>query len=296
MARKKAKQKKLSAYQRKTRRISRWRNFKRSVRQFFRRGYYATLAALVVVAVSASWWWVQSGKLSLMVEDATHSALGKTADAGLSLEYIYLEGRKNTALEDVTKALGLEAGDPILSVSVSEIKGRLKQLGWVADAVVERQLPDTLHVHIIERRPVAIWQHEGVLRLVDQDGMVIEQADAEDPEYRNLMLVVGADAPEHTAHLLRMMNAEPELFNQVTAAVRVPSGRWDLKFHSGIVVKLPANNPERAWAMLAEMERQQQVLARDIQAVDLRLEDRIFIDLPPDSLNLLKSLNPNKET
>ncbi len=294
-AKRKSKASKKSAYQRKTQRISRWRNFKRGMRQFFRRSYYATLAFVVLGSVGVGWWWVQSGKMEAMIDGMQQSALDKTAGAGLSLEYIYLEGRKKTPMTEVSDALGLQAGDPILSVSVDEVKQRLLKLGWVADAVVERQLPDTIHIHIYERQPIAIWQYQGFLRLVDEDGAIIEQANAEDPEYRNLMLVVGEDAPAHTADLLRMLSAEPELFNQVTAAVRRPGRRWDLKFATGVEVKLPANNPERAWTMLAEMDRQQHVLNRDIRSVDLRLEDRIFIDLPPDARHVLWGMD-SKET
>lgn len=276
-----------TAYQRKTRRISRWRTFKRNAAAFFRRGYYTVAAASLAVAIGASWWWVHSGKLGLMWGEATQTLLGQTADAGMELKYIYLEGRNHASLEEVTTAIGLEAGDPILGVGVDGIKERLKALDWVQDAIVERQLPDTLHVRVIERTPVAVWQHKGKLRLVDQMGTVIESADGSRTEYGNLLLVVGEDAPSHTVNLMRMLSAEPELFAQISAAVRVGNRRWDVKFKGGIEAKLPANNPEKAWAMLAEMERQQHLLERNIRAVDLRLEDRMFIDLPPEAKDLL---------
>lgn len=272
-----------SAYQRKTRRISRWRSFKRSAASFFRRGYYTVAAASVTVAVGASWWWVHSGKLELMVDNATNVVLGQTAHAGMSLRYIYLDGREHAALEQVTAAIGLEAGDPILGVPVDAIKDSLKELDWVQDAVVERQLPDTLYVHIIERKPVAVWQHKGKLKLVDSMGTVIESAEGSSPEYGRLLLVVGEDAPQHTVDLMRMLSAEPELFAELSSAVRVGNRRWDVKFRGGVEAKLPANNAEKAWAMLAEMQRQQNLLARNIRAVDLRLEDRMFIDLPPEA-------------
>lgn len=282
-----AKKKQGTAYQRKTRRISRWRTFKRGAASFFRRGYYTVAAFSLAVAIGASWWWVYSGKLGMMLDQAQQNMLGKTADAGMELKYIYLAGRNHANLEEVTAAIGLQAGDPILGVSVDDIKERLKQIDWVRDAVVERQLPDTLHVQVIERQPVAVWQCKGELKLVDQMGVVIQQADGSRPEYGNLLLVVGEDAPEHTVELMRMLSAEPELFVQLSAAVRVGNRRWDIKFRNGIEAKLPANNPERAWAMLAEMERQQNLLARNIRVVDLRLEDRMFIDLPPEAKDVI---------
>ena len=289
------KKKQATTYQRKTRRISRWRSFKRGAVAFFRRGYYTVAAASLAVAIGAAWWWVHSGKLGMVIDDAHQSMLEKTADAGMKLRYVYLEGRRNASLEQVTEAIGLEAGDPILGVSVDGIKERLKELSWVHDAVIERQLPDTLHVHIIERQPVAVWQHKGTLKLVDQVGKVIEEGDGSRKEYGNLLLVVGKDAPDYTVELMQMLSAEPELFRQINAAVRVGNRRWDVRFRNGVEVKLPAANAERAWAMLAEMERQQHLLARDIRAVDLRLEDRIFIDLPPDAGHFINTGGPARD-
>lgn len=286
----KTKKAQASTYQRKTRRISRWRTFKRGAAAFFRRGYYTVAAASLAVAIGAGWWWVHSGKLGMMVDSAQEGVLNHTADAGLKLRYVYLEGRDNADLEQLTQAIGLESGDPILGVSVDEIKDRLKQLSWVHDAVIERQLPDTLHVHVIERKPIAVWQHKGQLKLIDQVGKVIEEGDGSRKEYANLLLVVGTDAPDYTLDLMRMLSAEPELFREINAAVRMGNRRWDVRFRNGLEVKLPAKNAERAWAMLGQMQRDQGVLARNIRAVDLRLEDRIFLDLPPEAK---EKMSPN---
>ena len=40
-------------------------------------------------------------------------------------------------------------------------------------ARVERHLPDTIRVSIVERVPVAIWQRKGDFVLVDASGVVI---------------------------------------------------------------------------------------------------------------------------
>lgn len=297
MAKRKTQKKKPqgSAYQRKTRRISRWRSFKRGAAAFFRRGYYTVAVASLAATIGAAWWWVQSGMLGAVVDETRRGILSSTANAGLQLRYVYLEGRENASLDDINEAIALAAGDPILGVSVDDIKERLKQLDWVHDAVIERQLPDTLHVHIIERLPIAVWQHQGELRLVDQMGAVIEEGDGSKEEYARLLLVVGKDAPSQTVELMRMLAAEPELSEHIVAAVRVGNRRWNVKFRNGVEVKLPAENPERAWAMLAEMERKDQLLARNIRAVDMRVEDRMYIDLPPEAKGVKKISGPARD-
>lgn len=288
----KKKQKK-TTYQQKTRRISRWRGFKRNVVAFLRTGYYATGITCLALAIGAGWWWVHSGQLALVVESGRQAVLTQTAGAGLSLQYIYLDGRNNFKpqpgdkqdryMEQLKASLGLQPGDPILGLSVDDIQGRIKTLSWVKDAAVERQLPGTLHIHIEERHPVAVWQHQGKLRLVDESGHVIEEEDATAEKYRPLLLVVGGDAPEHTMELMRMLNSAPELLPLVESAVRVGKRRWDIRFHNKLEVKLPAENAQRAWTLLAQMEKEQGLMERNVRKVDLRLEDRVFLDVPPEA-------------
>jgi cell division protein FtsQ len=65
--------------------------------------------------------------------------------------------------------------------------------------------------------------------------------------------------------------------------VRVAGRRWDVYLDNGIVVKLPEDNVQQAMAVLSKMNKQNDLLQRDIAAVDLRLEDRTTIELTPDA-------------
>ena len=37
-------------------------------------------------------------------------------------------------------------------------------------AAIERRLPGTLFVRLVERHPLAVWQHDGKQELIDRDG------------------------------------------------------------------------------------------------------------------------------
>src|SRR5262249_29500108 len=136
---------------------------------------------------------------------------------------------------------------------------RLEKLEWVQYAAVERVLPDTLHVHIVEARPVAIWQNQGKLHLLNLDGEVVEGGNIE--KYPNLPILVGEDAPTHTSELLHFLADEPQLFQQVASAIRVGERRWNLRFKSGIEVKLPEQNADQAWQKLAVLDKEQHLLS-----------------------------------
>jgi cell division protein FtsQ len=50
-----------------------------------------------------------------------------------------------------------------------------------------------------------------------------------------------------------------------------------LRIDGAIDVRLPEDGAEAAWAKLGELERKHRILSRDIEAVDLRLPDRLIV-------------------
>ena len=204
--------------------------------------------------VGYGWWFGTSGQFALLVQRVSDSFYAWTAeDFGFRVAHVYLEGRDKTPLAEVEAVMGVREGMPILQVSLDEVKGRLESLGWVREAVVDRSLPHTLHVQVFERQGVALWQHEGVLRLVDRDGVVIP--DAVIADYSHLPVVVGEDAPSHTYALLGFLSDEPELFSRVSAAIRVGGRRWNVRLYSGIEIKLPEEKPGKCVDVVSAVAR-----------------------------------------
>ena len=185
-------------------------------------------------------------------------------------------------MEDITRALELKIGDPILATPVSELKERLEKVDCIEYAEVERVLPNTLHIYIVERQPVALWQNDGQLHPLDAHGVVM--AGLNMAAYKNLPVLVGEDAPLHTPELLSFLTKEPGLFHTFKAAIRIGERRWNIRLAGGVEIKLPEKNPDAAWARLGKMEREQQVLERAITSIDLRLPDKVFIRLSPDAV------------
>ena len=178
-------------------------------------------------------------------------------------------------------AIGVARDKPIFSVDLERLKERIENLGWVEHARISRHLPDVLAVNIEERTPFARWQYEGRLVVIDRAGVVIT-ADQLD-RYRSLPLVVGVDAASEAVLLIDMMATDSDLQARVAAAVRIGSRRWNLKLDNGVDVLLPEDGTAAAWKRLGALHRQNKVLLRDINVIDLRVEDRVFLKLPPET-------------
>ncbi|MGO8919022.1 MAG: cell division protein FtsQ/DivIB [Stellaceae bacterium] len=252
----------------------------RRARRWSRRSVLAAAAAALLVAITGGGWWLQrSGVAAVAAQAATHAFLAWTAGWGLEVGDVQVEGRERTSREAILAALGVGRGTPILAIDPGEAKRRLESIAWVRSASVERQLPDALYIHLVERQPLAFWQRQGKLELVDRDGVVVP-SDRLD-SFGALIVLVGPDAPKAGAALLDMLATEPELAPHVAAAVRIGGRRWNLRLDSGIDVALPEEDPAAAWHRLAQLERSDGILERDIELVDMRLADRLVVRSAP---------------
>lgn len=205
-------------------------------------------------------------------------ALRATSSAGLAVQHISVEGRIETPGPQLLTALDLQRGLPILAFSPAAAKARLEKLPWVRDAAVERRLPDTVHVRIVEREPLALWQRHGQHVLIDRDGVEIVGADP--MRFAHLPVVIGDDAPTHAAQLIALLATEPELERRVSAATRIGGRRWNLRLElngATVDVQLPEANAGAAWSRLAELDRANKILDRNVSVIDLRLPDRLIV-------------------
>lgn len=198
-------------------------------------------------------------------------------DAGLTVRSITVAGRVQTEPEELLGALNVAKDDSILHVDLAAVHSRIASLPWVEEVRVSRNLPNAIHVELLERRPIAIWQRSGKMVLVDRAGVEITEKDV--AEYPDLPLIVGKGAPKAAAELIALLGAEPQLEGRVAAAVRVGERRWNMRLKDGIDIRLPEKDPVQAWRKLARYEESNGLLGRDVELVDLRLADRVVVRL-----------------
>lgn len=246
----------------------RWR---RAVRQL---ALTALLAGAAGTAAGLVW---HGGLLDAPLADLRAAALSRAAAAGLVVDNITIEGRGHTSRAEVAAILQPHMNASILTVDLTAIQRRLESLPWVRDASVERRLPDALHARIEEHKPLALWRDGGRVRLVSEQGTVIPVTDVK--PFVNLPLLDGADAPKHAQELFRLVATEPALARRVTAASRVGARRWNVYLDGRVEVRLPGERAEQAWHLLARKDRESEILARAVEAIDLRNPDYLVLRL-----------------
>jgi cell division protein FtsQ len=241
------------------------------------RGSVALVALGVVVGLPT--WFVRAGHADALGAWTRENGMIVSAGLGLAVRDVLVQGRGESPGKDVLAALDVKRGSPILGFDPHEAKLRLEQLPWVRKATVERRLPDTVFVRLEERAPMALWQRDGKLTLVDRDGAIIPGADP--ARFGQLPQIIGEGAPANAPAILAITAAEPDLRARVAAMSFVGGRRWTVIFDNGAEVQLPEQDVGRAWAKFAAMERTQNVLAHDVANIDLRLPDRTVVRLSP---------------
>ncbi|HUC17915.1 MAG TPA: cell division protein FtsQ/DivIB [Acetobacteraceae bacterium] len=241
------------------------------------KGRLKTVAIVGVLAV------IGSGFSAIIRANAPGSSLvglrerigAFTGIAGLSVRHVIIRGQHNTPEPLLREALGIMPGEPILGFSLEAARQRIESLAWVQSAVIERRLPDTVLVVLTEKRPFALWQHDGQFSVIDRDGDVVDARNVR--EFRLLPLVVGPGAPAHTAELFDALDGLPDIARRVAAAVRVGERRWNLVLKDGTTIELPDDHAPAALTRLAAFDAKYALLDRPLAIVDMRLGDRLVL-------------------
>jgi cell division protein FtsQ len=248
--------------------------------RWVKRGLKIGIVLAIAGAGVMAW---RSGRLQMALDRADETVIAVSAKTGFRVENVEVVGRSQTDPKALLAAAGLSRGDPILAFSPTEARRRIENLPWVESAAVERRLPDTVAITIVERKPIALWQHSEKISLIDAAGAVLGTVSIETAP--NLPLVVGGDAPAHASELLQLLAAYPEIGKRVQASSWIGSRRWDLKLDNGVDVRLPETGVAEAMKQLAEAEASSRLLERDVVAVDLRLGGKMIVrlahELPP---------------
>ena len=91
--------------------------------------------------------------------------------------------------------------------------------------------------------------------------------------------MVGRGAETRAKEFLALLDRYPQMRDLVRASVLVGERRWNLRLKNGIDVRLPESDTAAALERLVALDREKNLITRDIVAIDLRLPDRVTVRL-----------------
>ncbi|RXF74363.1 cell division protein FtsQ/DivIB [Hansschlegelia zhihuaiae] len=204
---------------------------------------------------------------------------------GFRVIAVQTEGQSALTDDEVLLALGVKDDTALPFLDVGAARARLMANPLVQDATVRKLFPDRVTVHLVERKPFALWQHDGKVQILAADGTPIDEF--RDSRFAHLPLVVGPSANVKAQALLDALALAPKLKQETYAAVLVAERRWNLRLRSGVEVKLPEDDFGAALVKLEALQAKQNIFAKWITAVDLRSPDKVVVRLSPEGAAMM---------
>jgi cell division protein FtsQ len=238
-------------------------------------------ATVLLLAASAGFGIVKGGHADdfLAALADTRNALANSA--GFRITTVAINGRKQLSQDEVLAIGGVTGRSSLLFLDAAAVRDRLKANPWIADATVIKYYPGSLEIDIVERSAFALWQQDGKLSVIADDGAVLEPYVAH--RFLTLPLVVGKGAATRAHDFLALLTEYPDVKAVTKAVVFVGERRWSLWTQDGLEIRLPEHDVGNALATLSKLNQEDQLFSRDIVAVDLRLADRLTVQLSDDA-------------
>lgn len=235
------------------------------------------LVLILAGAAIAAWFVASAAGVPAMLHQQMATSAGS---AGFQMRNIDLTGVERMNRLKIYEEVMEYRGTPMPLLDLTQIRDDLKQMPWVAEARVSRQLPDKLVIDIEERTPHAVLVKPDRLVLIDHDGIELDpiaEADAE-----GMLRISGAGAKGEIDSLDRILAAAPALQPQIASAHRIGERRWNIVFKTGQILALPQGEDEAAAAFIdfAKLDGLYRLLGGKATVIDLRVPDRYVLREP----------------
>jgi cell division protein FtsQ len=231
------------------------------------------LGAAAVALVSGAW----AGYAKVMASEK------------LRVARIDVRGQRFLSEGEVIQLLGPALGENILTLELDSLKAKLRDSPWVKDATVKRTLPDTLHVGIRERVPLALAEADR-LYLMDGDGTLIDiygprTANFDLPIVRGLQKKDGDERRGRAERAGAQLRAPQDLAAEISEVQVEDSGDLRLVLRGqGEVLRVGAPPYRRKFLTFLGLRKELQERCPNAEYFDLRFKDRIYAKEPERAL------------
>jgi cell division protein FtsQ len=251
-------------------------------------------ATVLILLGSGGFGVVKGGHLDDFVAALSDTRNALANSAGFRITTVVINGRKQLSQDEVLAVGGVNGRSSLLFLDAATVRDKLKANPWIADATILKLYPGRLQIDIVERKAFALWQQDGRLAVIADDGAVLEPYVSR--RFVTLPLVVGKGADTQAKDFLALLDRYPQVRSVTKAAIYVGQRRWNLRLKDGLDIRLPENDVGNALAALSRLDKEEKLFSRDIAAVDMRLPDRLTVQLSEDAAKAREELFKDKKT
>ena len=250
-------------------------------------------ATVLILLGSTGFGMVKGGHVEEFTTALSDTRNAIANSAGFRITSVAINGRKQLSQDEVLATGGVNGRSSLLFLDAITVRNRLKANPWIAEATVLKFYPGQLQIDIVERSAFALWQQDGRISVISDDGAVLEPYLSR--RFVSLPLVVGRGAETRARDFLALLARYPQVNSVTKAAIFVGERRWNLRLKDGLDIRLPENDVGNALAELSRLDKEDKLFSRDIVAVDMRLPDRLTVQLSDDAAKAREELFKDKK-
>src|SRR5580698_7397187 len=176
-------------------------------------------ATVLLLLGSAGFGIVKGGHLEEFTTALSDSRNAIANSAGFRITTVGINGRKQLSQDEVLGIGGVNGRSSLLFLDAAVVRDKLKANPWIADATVQKLYPGQLRIDIVERSAFALWQRDGRLSVIADDGAVLEPYVSR--RFLTLPLVVGKGAETRARDFLALLARYPQVNSVTKAAIFV---------------------------------------------------------------------------
>jgi len=197
-----------------------------------------------------------------------------------------VEDASETVAAEIRARLPIDYPVSSFDLDLDDLRVEVETLDAVASASVQIRRGGVLSVVVRERVPVLIWRQDEELKLLDAEGHRVASIETRS-DRSDLPLVVGLGAGDHVTEALGIFSASKVFSARTRGLLRVGERRWDVVLDRNQRIMLPEDDPTRALAKVIALNEAQDLLARDIAAIDFRNPRRPVLRLTNNAIEAM---------
>ncbi len=249
-----------------------WRMQRLMLTPLFRFGLRAGLP--FAVTLSAATWFLSDPNNQAAIQATVAEARAAIEERPeFMVNLMAIDGGDGDLDAAIRQALPLDFPVSSFDLDPNAMRARILEMPPIKEASVRIRPGGVLQVDITPRVPVAIWRTAEGLSLIDDTGAKVGLIDRRGLR-PDLPVIAGEGAPEHVGEALALMEAGAPLGTRLRGLVRLGDRRWDVVLDRNQRILLPASSAVRALERALALDAVDEILARDVARVDLRLSDR----------------------
>ncbi|WP_212523604.1 cell division protein FtsQ/DivIB [Actibacterium sp. MT2.3-13A] len=191
-----------------------------------------------------------------------------------------VEGASAELDGDIREIVPVDFPISSFDLDLEEMRQTITGLDAVKSAQLRIRPGGILSVEITERTPAIIWRGPSGLELLDGEGHRVGPLTGRAAR-PDLPVIAGQGADLHVAQALELVAAARPIAHRIRGLERMGERRWDVVLDRGQRILLPEDDPVPALERVIALDGAEDMLTRDLLAVDMRNSARPTLRLAP---------------